>query len=424
MKGTIDVQIKHKDGSVETRHEHNVVFDIPAEVMKKVIQVPILGLRYWNYRQLGADETQYTFPSFSLCEDTADLTRPKYLPCSLTTTTNTSSVWYISPMTRIVNDKDITAQASWTLGEAMTIKSIRIMGNYDPDYARPNRRCQFIDDHSMLHVISSGDMYGTRLSAADFKFTNPTTILRLVPYADLDSSDHAYVKLYKKYYSYPLVNDERFAFFNDKGGENPLGLSYGPAVSLYGTNFTTGKMRIFNASTDEMVREFPFSQFSGLTTYANVTYYLYVVNTGTKNILIRTRDGSTTDDPHVKCWQIPDIATQDPISTVDITFPGNFPTYPQAILDNYILYGSSSAGSVIKLNDDLSVTTYKGRLNGNLTWNSDSYSYPMAYLPTGVTFTANSSSVYYPNLTAANFSTPIELAEGDVLTVSYKIEVA
>ena len=28
MKGTIDVQIKRKDGSIETRHEHNVVFDL------------------------------------------------------------------------------------------------------------------------------------------------------------------------------------------------------------------------------------------------------------------------------------------------------------------------------------------------------------------------------------------------------------
>ena len=30
MKGTIDVQIKHKDGTTETRHEHNVVFDLQA----------------------------------------------------------------------------------------------------------------------------------------------------------------------------------------------------------------------------------------------------------------------------------------------------------------------------------------------------------------------------------------------------------
>ena len=41
MKGTIDVQIKHKDGSTETRHEHNVVFDIPALTCQKVYESPL-----------------------------------------------------------------------------------------------------------------------------------------------------------------------------------------------------------------------------------------------------------------------------------------------------------------------------------------------------------------------------------------------
>ena len=182
MKGTIDVQIKHKDGSIETRHEHNVVFDIPAEVMKKIIQIPILGLRYWNYRQLGVDSiNDYIVPGFALCEDTADLTRPKYLPRSLTTTTGTSTKWYISPMTRVANDKNITAQASWTLGEAMTLKSIRILGNYNPDESRASRFCNAIDDNSTLHAIGVGNT-GKRLSITDFKFTNYVSMMRLIPY--------------------------------------------------------------------------------------------------------------------------------------------------------------------------------------------------------------------------------------------------
>ena len=40
MKGTIDVQIKHKDGSIETRHEHNVVFDLPALHIKDTLEMP------------------------------------------------------------------------------------------------------------------------------------------------------------------------------------------------------------------------------------------------------------------------------------------------------------------------------------------------------------------------------------------------
>ena len=40
MKGTIDVQIKHKDGSIENRHEHNVIFDLPALRIKARLAMP------------------------------------------------------------------------------------------------------------------------------------------------------------------------------------------------------------------------------------------------------------------------------------------------------------------------------------------------------------------------------------------------
>ena len=40
MKGTIDVQIKNKDGSIETRHEKNVVFDLPALHIKAALEMP------------------------------------------------------------------------------------------------------------------------------------------------------------------------------------------------------------------------------------------------------------------------------------------------------------------------------------------------------------------------------------------------
>ena len=419
MKGTIDVQIKHKDGSIETRHEHNVVFDLPAEVMKTIAKVPVLGLRSWTYRQLASDDiTQYIFPSFSLCEDIADLTRPKYLPCSLTTTRSSSSSWFTPAVTITTNDKSITAQASWTLGEAMTIKSIRVMGNYEPDVSRFYSNFQVIDDTGTLSVIGQGGHYGKRLSAADFKFTNPTNIMRLVPKSEQDSNT-SYVTL-PMYYSYPLVNNERFAIiYGTNSDPRPLN---GASVSIYSNDVPTAKIQIFNASTGNMVREFPISQFSGFATTVSEYFYTFVVNTGTKNILIRVRGSNTGDDPHIKCWQIPDTPTQDTIPAVEITFPDNFPTYPQAILDNYILYGTYSAASVIKLNDDLSITTYKGLLNGRLSWNKN-YS-PRGYMPTGLTFLIDSTTIYYPNLTAANFSTPIELAEGDVLTVSYKIEVS
>lgn len=409
MKGTIDVQIKHKDGSIETRHEHNVVFDIPALVLKQIAQMPIRGLAPQVYPAIGSITTANLFPEFSLCEDTADLTRPKFLPCSLTTTTSgTSSKWYISPMTRITNDTSITAQASWTLGEAMTIKSIRVLGNYTPDKSRPSYIFPVLYDDGVMYMNGFECGYGKRLSFADFKFTNSTNFYRLVPPTEIATSDGTEYINKPLYYPYPLTNNERFAFFNSNN--NFIGL-YSSAL-LY----STAKIRIFNSSTGDMTREFPLSQFADFPTSGQQR--AWVVNTGTKNILCRRSYNS----PYTySCWQIPDTATEDPIPTVDITFPSNFIS-PQAVLDNYLVYGGENSASIIRLNDDLSVTTYKGRLAGHSWYSTNSNSALRSYFPTGLTMSYN--SVYYPNLTAANFSTPIELAEGDVLTVSYKIEVA
>lgn len=409
MKGTIDVQIKHKDGSVETRHEHNVVFDIPALVLEKVAQMPIRGIAPQAYPNIGSITTANLFPEFSLCEDTADLTRPKFLPCSLTTTTSgTSSNWYISPMTRITNDKSIIAQASWTMGEAMTIKSIRVLGNYTPDKSRPGRMFPVLYDDGVMYMNGFECGYGKRLSFADFKFTNSTSFYRLVPPTEIATSDGVeYIKT-PLYYPYPLTNNERFAFFTSD--DKYIGLYSSAQLN------STAKIKIFNSSTGDMTREFPLSQFSGFP--ENAQQYAWVVNTGTKNILCRISYYS----PYTSAsWQIPDSATQDPIPAVDITFPSNFTT-PRAVLDNYLVYGGENSASIFRLNDDLSVTTYKGRLAGRSWYSTSSSSGLRSYFPTGLTMSYD--TVYYPNLTAANFSTPIELAEGDVLTVSYKIEVA
>ena len=34
MKGTIDITIKRKDGTIEKRQEHNIAFDLPAFIIK------------------------------------------------------------------------------------------------------------------------------------------------------------------------------------------------------------------------------------------------------------------------------------------------------------------------------------------------------------------------------------------------------
>ena len=98
---------------------------------------------------------------------------------------------------------------------------------------------------------------------------------------------------------------------------------------------------------------------------------------------------------------------------------------------------SSRGANICRINDDFSVTTFPGYCGSAIM----SLGEDGAYYSSGKmflcrqyldnydrwTYGSNNNGRYSPtyyNITAANFSTPIVLAEGDVLTVSYKIEVA
>ena len=73
MKGTIDITIKRKDGTIEKRQEHNIAFDLPAFIIKKYAEdsfLPIVS---------SFVETEYlkdTYSLMSFCEEERDLTKP------------------------------------------------------------------------------------------------------------------------------------------------------------------------------------------------------------------------------------------------------------------------------------------------------------------------------------------------------------
>ena len=73
MKGIIDVQIKHKDGSTETRHEHNVVFDLQALATNYFYNRPYGPMTgYLKHKYISSD----TYKTFSLSTLELDLTKP------------------------------------------------------------------------------------------------------------------------------------------------------------------------------------------------------------------------------------------------------------------------------------------------------------------------------------------------------------
>ena len=452
MKGTIDVQIKHKDGSTENRHEKNVVFDIPALTFQKVYESPLAAATGTPtpYTSLTADR----FNEFCLSEETISTTEPQYVPPTLVTTTGSSTVWYKGPATTTATNKSKVISATWTIPSALTLKSIFFRSTSETTLMFwktirfSSKNNIYKQDDEIKHLKPS------LLNFSGFSLTNSA-------WNGLASSSASDV-YEDTYVDYPLCNpNERFVF------------SYVSSGTTYysSSGAGTGKtLEIRDKDTNNILRSFPMTQFTGYrATYSppsgssgnDYSYSSdYVVNTGSKNVIIQPTYGGTS----LNIWQIPDTATDDPIPVAATVLENEckyFGSYYRDItaehaktIGPYISWipsgqsgsGSSLKANIVRVNDDFSITKFSG-YSSDKPWSLYQYEtsgdtgqrYPyrfhsgkMLLLRQYLDYSTwrggnNNNGIYtpmYPNITAANFSTPIVLAEGDVLTVSYKIEVA
>lgn len=447
MKGIIDINIKRKDGSTETRHEHNVVFDLQALKTKYYYNRqygPLTG--FCGFSSIGPN----TYDRFCLSTLELDLTKPSVaIPALNSITSGTSSVWYNAPITSTISDKYRISSATWTAGEAITLKSIffpydslffaaNTIGQYGDSPAR-YKRCVLSDDG----LFWGGDwtLCLKPLSEA-FKFTNNYMHGFTNEYYSGSSGDANKTTGVRKFVPYKLHDPtERFLFKTTS--DTSTDWSYYPW-------YTTGEIQIKDAATNTVKRSFNFSQFANFST-SYLRRLTRVVNTGSKNFLLQPI--SAADG--IRVWEIPDTATEETIQPSGMILAGkdvyasNSSSSSQAALsvaDNVLIYRKNSASSQIiaaRINDDLSVDIVPGANAAGITassssLNGDSYNnLVLPYMNTdspwlyrfgskdNYQFGNNGTyTCHFFNSTAANFSTPIVLAEGDVLTVSYKIEVA
>lgn len=441
MKGTIDIQIKRKDGSIENRREHNIVFDIPALMLKKFTEQPL--------RLLFGGIPSLRIPAmikwFNMSSELEDLTTPRWRPTVLTTTGSTSSVWYEAPITRIIEDKKITMSASWTIGEPLTIRSINVPGN---TYSNSGSTNLWVDKYGVLCYLSSGSMLQRVLLPSDYSFTN-ASFSGLYPGYKYNSNYYSYLTsntgepMYFEHYS--LANPaERFIYYIPSTGKSSSSTNTSYSGQFGYANPSDLGIRIVDHATRATLREFPLSQFENCRGY----YVFAVVRSETKNWLLRSdsyEDNSTGTEVtkyKTRIWQIPDAATTETIPCFSEDFgPGIDQLTPRIdeVSENYLHIAHSDSTyaneSWYKITDEGTLVPLLGAAK-NVTRSSEYIN--RVYFNEALTVGAFNSSifdsstyiggfigaVYYPRLTAANFSTPIELAEGDVLTVSYKIEVS
>lgn len=433
MKGTIDITIKRKDGTVEKRQEHNVAFDLPAFTIKEYLKSNILPI-YAGAVYLSVLKNSYT--SISLSEEERDLTKPSWRPRALkTVTSGTPSVWHTALASATNNGKKRTVTTAWAMpddeGFSLTLKSIA----FDNPYIMPDRSYLssekgrtvplFVKDIGLIYIGDSTYQYaGKKYHKSDFSFDNNY-------YSGLDTEEIKSTNRTYMPYSMNLTKtvggvqqrtqDGRFAFTDSNG-----------VILNVLTPYTvlTNKVVIFDDTTEQQVLSFPMSQFSNYV--LNMYPYVYVINTGTKNWLFQY-DSSINAS---RIWQIPDTQTSEAIAPTSETFmqginPNRYSEQKTGIIGNYII----SNNIAYRVDDDLTVTTFHGEEKGNTEsggnvgyLDKDYVQYKVKPViggssPTYSTTAGNSLIPYFANLTASNFSTPITLAAGDVLSVSYSISV-
>ena len=436
MKGIIDVQIKHKDGSIETRHEHNVVFDLQALATKSFYNQPY-GAMTGHLRDKHIWPTTYNVFSLSTLE--LDLTKPSVaIPALNSISSGSSNVWYTAPITSTISDKYRISSATWTVGEAITLKSIffpydSLYFGHDRNYDY-NYRCVLCDDGLFVDQECC-----TRLSPSmdGFKFTNNY----LDGFSNVDYFSSSFTgSVETAFVPYKLHDStERFVFDTVSGTTH----SYD-----HYPYYAAGELQIKDASTNTVKRSFNLSQFADFST-GDRRSYTRIVNTGSKNLLLQPV--STAEG--IRVWEIPDTATTETIQPSGMILAnkeiyatiGTYDIYRDKYLvaDNVLIYlSSANKMHCARINDDLSVDFVPGANAAGLSGTSSSRDYNSYILPymntdspwfyrlsadSSTNRTFNNYGRYecrFFNSTAANFSTPIVLAQGDVLTVSYKIEVA
>ena len=445
MKGTIDIQIKHKDGSIENRREHNVIFDIPSLTFKMWSESPLAIATGVPTNEVTL--TKNWFSTFCLSEDTISITEPQYVPVSLITTTGSSSKWYYGPVTTTTTDNSITRSATWTVQSAMTLKSI-FYRNVSESTLLGQWEFPRLISKDDIHIDLAKRLKKSVLNGAGFLLDGNTLWNGLVP-SSTSSTAYEYA-----YVDYPLCNPNEGFICSYTSGSS----TYYSSNILDGS--TNASLEIRNKDTNAVIRSFPRTQFVGFrTTYtppsgSTGNDYSYrcvcIVNTGSKNVLTQPAYGGKS----LNIWQIPDTATEDPIPIAATVLENQcdyFSSTSNGSLYNAYMYvigpymswvpnqtatGTSRMLNIARVNDDFSVTTFSG-LSGSAVLSSSSYYQYSSGKMTLLRRYPNSSggwntgsdnngrySPTYTNITASNFSTPIVLAEGDVLTVSYKIEVA
>ena len=433
MKGTAHIVVKDKYGKIKTDvTEHNIITD----TFKNQMQAWLNGADKYQYNGSFPKADENYFNGIFLHEDTVADDKDLQIPCFIgaqTAKSNTSNVQYSAAASHEASSTKISSTWTWTADKAYTIKSLTLHDNNFADRldARGNTynltQIWKLNDNKWLRCGKTGTG-----SDSFMAFCSEQTYLKY-----LCKKYGNFVQLYNAWNFMPLYNNEVAL------------LSYSTTeVQFSGSTkkiYIYDKNDIENYATATPKRSFNISQFSGMPDGGVSSYDGFAI--------IPTEHGDylayTKSSTQLIVYAIPRTATEEtiqPIQTITTTRYRN---------GTYLLFGKTCVlmdnnegtknASFLRIDYDTStsapVINYKEITLNNKSPNLYSSGSPWCpilfyaetqsevvnpYIAEFQSSSYNYTQQYFTtwhNHTILNLSTPITLAAGDVLSVSYSISV-
>ena len=447
MKGTAHIVVKDKYGNIKTNvTEHNTITDsyknILAQYLQKLPEVVASTTTSGFYQTYFPEPSQKYFDGIMLhervCSDDKDIPLPVLIGGQTAKSNSTNNTY--SAASSVVKNKDkIQNIWSWTAEKALTIRSICL---HDSDFVN-----SFVFDNALAQLDVWNLTNTKRLAVNAYSYGNNAGYYfgtKQTNVSMLGENIGNFTRL-SNYYSIfrVMYGNETATFVNSNDNT---------------TTFADAWVRICvlnNADVDNYAnatpkRSFARTQFSGLTSPYN--YDLTIVPTPENDYLVMFYN------KQIKVWIIPRTASADtiePIFTATTTF-ADTKNHVRRICGRLVLLGLNDKKCVflrIDYDNNAPVITYS-EIEANTapntyyykSYSSEYYSNDVIYanilteqevvspyiaesLRTSETITdmenypLEVSPKTYHNHTILNLSTPITLAAGDVLTVSYSISV-
>ena len=436
MKGTAHIVVKDKYGNIKTNTtEHNIITD----TFKNQMQAWLNGADKYQYNGGFPKADENYFNGIFLHETTVTDDKDLQIPCFIgaqTAKSDTSNVQYSAAASHEASDTKISSTWTWTADKAYTIKSLTLHDNDFANRLNANGNSNYVTQIWKLNSnkwLKCSTGYGNGNS--NVAFCSEQTYLK-----NLCKKYDNFVNIATYWPLMPLYSNE-VALFSYSTTEVTFSSST-KKIYIYDKN------DIENYATATPKRSFNISQFSGIPNSGVATTAFAIIPTEHGDYLSFSK--SSTE---LIVYAIPRTATEEtiqPIQTITTTWSGSG-TYHLLFGKTCVFMNSSGTStkrvSFLRIDYDTSTSTpvikYKeitlnNQCPGLFVNGSGGMYCPILFCAETQSEVVNPyiieyqlstdeyTKIYYTtwhNHTILNLSTPITLAAGDVLSVSYSISV-